>query len=149
MVTKSRQALINELIQSYQQVRQLFMHQLQAGAQSPAKQACMRVLKILANHGPMSQHAIAQELCHSDAAISRQIKLLLRDKAITSLPDPANRRRTIISLTSHGRSVLRSWEIQLHQQVANLLVGLSDSRVKQLIQANQHVKTLIIKRQSV
>jgi DNA-binding MarR family transcriptional regulator len=149
MASHTRSQLVAELIQSHLQVRQLFMKSLHQALPDEAKQGCFTVLQVLDKHGPLSQHAIAQELFHSDAAVSRQIKLLLKQNYISTSVDPTNRRRTMIQLTKQGRVVLRAFQTTVNQQVAKLLTGLSDSKLKQCIQTNQQLQQLIIKQSNV
>lgn len=144
-ISKQRLQLIEQLVQSHMQLRQLFMKSLNLALGDQAHQGCITVLKVLYKHGPLSQHAIAQELFHSDAAVSRQIKLLQKEKYISTATDPTNRRRAIIALTKQGRAALEQFQSAVYQQVAQLLTGLSDAKLKQFLKANLELQTIITK----
>lgn len=143
---KKRQALIAEFIQSYKRTHQLFLKSVQHSMHNhaPANQACFPVLKVLHRHGSLSQHAIAQELLHSDAAVSRQISALLEKGYIRADIDTANRRSTIVSLTPSGEQALKEMEAMMNAHVERLLASMSDQRLAEIVALNNELQEIMI-----
>jgi DNA-binding MarR family transcriptional regulator len=145
MITKTRRVIISDLAKTYRQTGLLF-HKCISGAlhDNPIyNQASMPLLKALLQHGAMSQHAIAKELNHTDASISRQIKLLLEKSFVSSKADPTNRRIAIIRLTPKGRQALKKIEVAVLGYLADILAPLSDQKLKQIIKANTELQSII------
>jgi DNA-binding MarR family transcriptional regulator len=107
----------------------------------------LMVLKVLSQKGSMTQHAIAQELFHSDAAVSRQVTLLLEAEYVTTKVDPDNRRSVMVSLTAKGRQVLTVIEATVAGYLSELLSEISTEQLLEIIQHNQELQQAIIVKQ--
>jgi DNA-binding MarR family transcriptional regulator len=75
-----------------------------------------RLLIILQNVGPVTQHRLAQSLNHSDPAVSKLLDRMSESGFVTVTIDPTHRRRRIVELTEAGR--------QLATQIDNALEDL-------------------------
>ena len=145
MSNDSRKQLMVEFMQSYRATGQLFYKLLHTATQEePAySMACLPILKALKQEGSMSQSAIARELHHSDAAISRQIKLLAEDELISTRPDVNNRRASIVEMTEKGETTLKQFESSVINLLTDILAEMPDDRLRQLIDSNKEIQQII------
>ncbi len=132
-------------MQSYRLTGQLFfkvlhtaLHERMDGAM-----ACLPVLKVLKRHGELSQGAIARELHHSDAAISRQVGILLDNGLIRTRIDPDSRRTTLVAMTDAGEAYLKQVEGTVTAFLSEVLTEMSDEEVRQLIDGNNRLQTIM------
>lgn len=105
--------------------------------------ACLPILKTLKQQGSLPQHAIARELHHSDAAISRQIGILTEDNLVSTRPDEHNRRVTLVELTGEGDKVLGQLEGAVTDVLTDILSVISDEKLQQYIDNNIKLQTII------
>ena len=146
MVTqKTRKQLIVEFAQSHRVTGQLFFQLMQATVQkkTTCNFACLPILKVLKQQGRLSQNAIARELHHSDAAVSRQIGILVEDGLVNTRPDTANRRATIVELTEEGKELLGELEGIMTDLLADMLSTMPDEQLEQIITTNNQLQTII------
>ena len=132
-------------MQSYRLTGQLFFKLLQTTMQGkPAgNMACLPILKVLEQRGGLSQSAIARELHHSDAAVSRQIGILAEDGLVSTTPDEHNRRVIIVELTEDGRKTLEKLETAVTDLLANVLGDMPDEQLQQFIDNNNQLQAII------
>ncbi|MEV7548124.1 MarR family transcriptional regulator [Amycolatopsis sp. NPDC089917] len=84
-----------------------------------------RVLATLAESGPASQAALGRRSgVHVSEMVATINELAERD-LVERAPDPADRRRNVISLTTAGKRQLRKLERQLAERQDELLAPLS------------------------
>ncbi|MFI0237623.1 MarR family winged helix-turn-helix transcriptional regulator [Streptomyces sp. NPDC016845] len=90
------------------------------------------VLAALEEYGPLSQAEIGRRLGLDRNDISGILNRLQDDHRIHRQPDPANRRRNVVTLTAAGRQHLE--ELQQHTDAvqAELLAGLDTAERRQL-----------------
>lgn len=91
----------------------------------------------------MSQSAIARELHHSDAAVSRQIGILVDDGLVSTRQDAANRRVTLVELTKKGDTLLGELEDTITDVLAEALAALTDEQLQQFIKNNTQLQEII------
>lgn len=149
MKKTARQELLSQFIQSYQRTGQLVFKCIHAALQghSHYNPACLMVLKVLREKGPLSQHAIATTLYHSDAAVSRQIGVLSEKGYVSADVDSANRRITTVSLTEEGRKVLAVAEAAVASHMARLLESVPDEHLTRLTEINKELQDIVIANQ--
>lgn len=142
---KSRSQLMAEFAQSYRLTGQLFYKLLQMAVQeNPGyAMAYLPILKTLKQQGSMTQSAIARELFHSGAAVSRQIGILAGEGLVATKPDEQNRRATIVSLTKKGEELLGDIEATVMNFLDETLENLSDKQLERLISDNQLLQKTI------
>ena len=105
--------------------------------------ACLPILKVLKQRGGLSQSAIARELHHSDAAVSRQIGILVEEGLVSTAPDELNRRVIIVELTESGKKTLQKLETAVTDLLSSVLGGMPDERLQQLIDNNNQLQAII------
>ncbi len=144
-MSESRKQLIEEFLLSYRTTGQLLLKLLQAvfENQAPAHYSGLLLLKVLKAHGPISQKVIAQHLCHSEAAISRQVALAQEKGLIQVDEDPDNRRTSIISLTAQGETVVEAISEKALSYLAGILQNLSDEEMRAVIAVNQRMQSML------
>ena len=132
-------------MQSYRATGQLFFKLLHTAAyEKPVhNMACLPILKTLKQQGSMSQSAIARELHHSDAAVSRQIKILVEDGLISTRPDEQNRRASVIEMTERGEKVLKAFEKAIVDFLTDTLAEMPDEQLRRLIENNNQLQKII------
>lgn len=87
--------------------------------------AQFRLLMLLRRHGDVSQKAIASFHGLTEAAISRQVDVLMRKGFITRRVNPANRRERLLGLTRKGTAETDKARQLLHAEVDPLFDVLS------------------------
>lgn len=102
-----------------------------------------RLLKAIAHHSAPTQQAVASELGQSEAAVSRQIKLLIEDGLITIKVNPKNRREHILGITSKGQSKARSAKKIMKVHLHDLLVGLNKKTLAEAVKALNEIASHI------
>ncbi|MEV6866062.1 MarR family winged helix-turn-helix transcriptional regulator [Streptosporangium subroseum] len=79
------------------------------------------LLLVLDRQGPISQRELAAELGCTDPAVTGLLREVSRSGFTEVTPDPANRRRNVVSLTPSGRAIVQTASALLDQRFANLL----------------------------
>lgn len=146
MVTqRTRTQLITEFAQSHRLTGQLFFQLMQAVVQKKASCnfACLPILKVLGQQGKLSQSAIARELHHSDAAVSRQIGILVDDGLVSTESDTHNRRAILVELTKEGSAMLAELETIMTDLLTETLSTMSDKQLQQIITTNNQLQMII------
>lgn len=144
-----RQDLVEQFFRLYKNIGQLMVKELHEAfdGQLNYPMAAVAVLKTVAHQGPCSQHSLATAMHYSDAAVSRQIGVLLKDGWVTSTPDPDNRRETIIGLTDQGKQILAEVDARFIKHFSCLLEPVSDQKLTHLIKENQELYDLLAAQQ--
>ncbi|HZN70173.1 MAG TPA: MarR family transcriptional regulator [Micromonosporaceae bacterium] len=91
-----------------------------------------RVLAALRDVGPMSQAALGRRTGIYLSDMVATINQLVEAGYVERTPDPADRRRNVITLTTPGRSQLRRLQRQVAQIQDDLLAPLSTKEREQL-----------------
>jgi DNA-binding MarR family transcriptional regulator len=78
-------------------------------------------LRTLADLGPMSVNALAQELHLDSSTVTRQTASLEKAKLVERRPDPADGRSSSILLTAAGRRTMQSVETQRRRLIEEML----------------------------
>lgn len=91
-----------------------------------------RVLAALRDVGPMSQAALGRHCGIYLSDMVATINELVQDGYVRRAPDPADRRRNVITLTTGGRTGLRRLERQVAQIQEDLLAPLTTREREQL-----------------
>ncbi|MFC9434955.1 MarR family winged helix-turn-helix transcriptional regulator [Nocardia sp. NPDC057030] len=83
----------------------------------------MRLLGIVDESGPMTQHQLAQALSVSDPAISRALRPLRAAGLILVNPDPEHGRRRLVSTTEAGRNAFHTSGKPLQDELRDALLA--------------------------
>lgn len=92
-----------------------------------------RILRIL-HHSMVAQREIADKLNQTEAAISRQIKLLIGKGLVQTSVDESEKRKNIVSLTSPGLKMSIAAGELLSRENVNLLSSLNRKQQAILIE---------------
>lgn len=141
---------IENLIDVNRRLARLMFWHIQAALQGEKDYtlASMAIFKVLDERGPLSQHQIAQELCHSDAAVSRQINLLLAKEEVIVRHDSRNRKRSIVELSEKGRDAVRGVRTRVEAYFKEALQELSEEEVASMVQTNERLLAVLSNWQS-
>jgi DNA-binding MarR family transcriptional regulator len=82
----------------------------------------MRLLGMLEDIEPTTQHRLAESLSVSDPAISRALRPLEADGLVQIQQDPEHARRRLVSLTDAGRKAFHGTGKPLYDQLRTALV---------------------------
>lgn len=113
-------------------VDQILMEQLGVGLSQ------YRILRIL-HHSTAAQREIADNLSQTEAAISRQIKLLISKGLVQASVDESEKRKNIVSLTSPGLKVSLAASELLSAENSALLKPLTRKQQTALLEILEKV----------
>lgn len=99
--------------------------------------ASLPILKLVYEHGTLSQHAIAEHLCITDAAVSRQVRILAKEKLIEIQSSEANQRVSLVALTSHGRQLADEMKRSMERYFIEVLDEMSEEEIDTLATFSQ------------
>ncbi|WP_158213273.1 MarR family winged helix-turn-helix transcriptional regulator [Pigmentiphaga sp. NML080357] len=92
-----------------------------------------RCLVILATRGSMGVTPLCHALHIDKAWVSRTLAKLVRAGLVGSVPDPADARRTIFSITPKGRQTSEALIARAMERQSRVLDGFSGADVEQLL----------------
>jgi DNA-binding MarR family transcriptional regulator len=87
--------------------------QLTAGLDGALDEATYPVISGLARYGPMSAAKLAEDIGLDRSVVSRHATRLAEAGMIERVPDPADRRATLLTLTSSGRTAVAAMRDRL------------------------------------
>ena len=90
------------------------------------------LLKIIEEHGQISQVDIAQEALKDTASITRILDLLQKKGLIQRIDDDFDRRKYLISLTADGKDFFNRMLPQISQIRDQVVKGLSKEEIQAL-----------------
>jgi DNA-binding MarR family transcriptional regulator len=90
------------------------------------------ILAILAEDGPGSQYALAQMLGKAPGVVVAAIDQLEQAGMVERNRDPADRRRSVVTLTAAGRTALARADEIADRAVAEILAGLDADELGRL-----------------
>jgi len=99
-----------------------------------------KVLGYVAHHPDATQSDMARDSGRDKAQLARLIKGLRERGLLDSQPDAADRRNLRLSLTTDGRSVLRTLDQQSRRLATQAVAGMSAAEQRQLLALLQRVK---------
>jgi len=117
-----------------QQILPLIDHLARIGrraSEASVSAGCLRprhmiALRLLGEHGPMTQHAVGLSLSLDPSNVVGLLNELEERELITRRRDPADRRRHIVELSPAGRTALAGAESALASVQDDVLSGLDD-----------------------
>lgn len=92
-----------------------------------------RLLVCIAHAQDADQAGIAHELGQTEAAVSRQLKLLIDNKLIMQKANPDNRRQNRLSITPFGHQELSKAKALMKKNLNRLFADLDPGTMKQTI----------------
>lgn len=145
----SRNQKIEKLLLLHRENGQVLYKSIQAALSQQVAESLSTVilLRTLQVTGPMTQREVAQTLCHSEAAISRQVSLAAEKHYISTTTGQDDNRTSVISLTTTGSTLATNASKIIANHCQQLLHGLSDDILDQAIQANLEFQKTITQNQ--
>lgn len=92
-----------------------------------------RVLRVLEEGGPQDQNTIAHQACLLLPSLTRILRVMETDGLVSRLEDPADRRRSIVTIEPAGRAILEEHSEQAAALVAELRAQYGDEKFEQLL----------------
>jgi DNA-binding MarR family transcriptional regulator len=103
-----------------------------------------QALAILDGAGaPLSPTEIAERLLVTTASVTSLLDTLERRGLVTRSPDPDDRRKVLVALTSDGRQAVDAFLPQMMALQTAMLAGLSESRRRQLLESLAAIRVAI------
>lgn len=88
---------------------------------------------------PTTAKHLAAKLHLTPGAISQLVDELLEQTLIQRQPDPADRRKQIISLTEEGREVVKTFEKRRHNVMNQVIENLTDEELVTWLKIQKHI----------
>lgn len=104
-----------------------------------------KILMVLEWNPRIGQRAIADSLGQTEAAISRQIKLLKSKKLLITKPDPRNRRKHITAPTPLGMQLTEAADAILRRTFSADFAKLGDDQLTRLTTGLQQLHRQVCK----
>lgn len=125
---------IAELLEVHQGIARLsYRHIRHIVDDSQLSMAGLPILKALHDNGALSQHAIAENLCISDAAVSRQIKILVKNKVIEVQASDESRRVSLIALTQKGQRIIDDMKRSIEAHFVEVLDEMPEEEIDTIV----------------
>ncbi|MEZ0164873.1 MarR family winged helix-turn-helix transcriptional regulator [Kineococcus sp. LSe6-4] len=97
-----------------------------ARGESDVERAMHVVLYVLADHGPLRVSALAERLGTDPSTTSRQTGDLVRRDLLRRLPDPDDRRASLLDVTAAGHEVVAQMKQRRHEHLARAVDDFTD-----------------------
>jgi DNA-binding MarR family transcriptional regulator len=91
-----------------------------------------RVLAVLDGESPMAVGRLAHEVLSQQPTVTKLLQRMLAQKWVALSNDPADQRRTLVSITPQGRRTVAPLLRQAREHEAAALAGLSSAEVQRL-----------------
>ena len=92
-----------------------------------------RVLRVLEENGPLDQSLLAERACLQLPSLTRILRAMEDQALISRATDPADRRRSIVTISDAGRRVLTDHAAESAQIFARLEAAYGQARMEQLL----------------
>lgn len=125
---------VETLVQALtRQVRTLHALKAQvARGQTEAERAMHTVLFVLHDIGPQRVSALAEHLVTDPSTTSRQTAELVKRELLERLPDPDDRRASLLAVTAAGREVVATLRAQRRELLGHAVHDWTDAEVHDL-----------------
>jgi DNA-binding MarR family transcriptional regulator len=97
-----------------------------ARGQTEVERAMHVVLYVLADCGPLRVSGLAERLGTDPSTTSRQTGELVKRDLLRKLPDPDDRRASLLDVTEAGHAVVASMKQRRHEHLARAVEGFGD-----------------------
>jgi DNA-binding MarR family transcriptional regulator len=119
----------------------------QALRQHQLSPAGRQALAILDGAGaPLSPTVIAERLLVTTASVTSLLDTLQRRNLVTRSPDPDDRRKVLVALTSDGRRAVDAFLPQMVALQTAIVAGLSEARRRQLLESLAAIRDAVAAR---
>ncbi|WP_432542810.1 MarR family winged helix-turn-helix transcriptional regulator [Kineococcus sp. SYSU DK002] len=100
-----------------------------ARGQDEVERAMHVVLYVLADAGPLRVSALAERLGTDPSTTSRQTAELVKRDLLRKLPDPADRRASLLDVTATGHEVVAAFKQRRHEHLARAVEDFTDAEL--------------------
>lgn len=90
------------------------------------------LLRALDEAGPLNINALAAQLGLDPSTAGRQVSVLQAAGLVERRPDPADRRRSVVTPTAEGAELMRHVQARRTENIADLLAAWTDEDVRAL-----------------
>ncbi|HEY1510658.1 MAG TPA: MarR family transcriptional regulator [Solirubrobacteraceae bacterium] len=126
--------LFQELARAGSEARRAFS--LSTGTSERRRQ----LLPLLLEHGEVSHDALKRRLCVDGATVTRLVKQLESEAAVSRRLDPTDNRFTLVSLTESGKEMAAELHDERRQFQRRLLAGVNREEQKTVIRVLEQVR---------
>lgn len=102
-------------------------------AQSGVNEQKWRVLRVLDEGGPLDQSLLAERACLQLPSLTRILRAMEDQALVTRATDPADRRRSIVTISGPGQQILADHAADSAQIFARLEAAYGAERLEQLL----------------
>ncbi|MEL6948053.1 MAG: homoprotocatechuate degradation operon regulator HpaR [Pseudomonadota bacterium] len=92
-----------------------------------------RILRVLEEAGPQEQRSIAQSCCLMVSSLTRILSAMEADGLLSRQTDPNDRRRTIVTITPAGQTVIADHADESRAIFARLRARYGDAKLERLL----------------
>ncbi len=92
-----------------------------------------RILRVLAEAGPMSGQELAKAACLQPASVSRLLEAMVRKQQIARVQDMTNRRRQIVSICPAGSQILSDHSAVSRSITDRIEAAFGEDKYRQLL----------------
>jgi homoprotocatechuate degradation regulator HpaR len=104
-----------------------------------------RVLRVIEEQGPMQQTAIAAGACLLLPSLTRILRNMEQEGLLTRLPDPDDRRKSIVTITEHGRVLINQHAGQSSLIQSKLEERFGSEKLNSLLNLLEYLRRLDLK----
>jgi len=102
-------------------------------AESQINEQKRRVLRVLDESGPMEQKAIAEASCLLLPSLTRMLQSMESEGLVGRQSDPADRRKTIVTISDSGRSLIAAHAAESRAILHRLETAFGSEKLEQLL----------------
>lgn len=133
-VSNKKAQKIAELLEVHRGIARLsYRHIRHTVSDSQLSMAGVPILKALYDNGALPQHAIAENLCVSDAAVSRQVKILAKDNLIAVQASRESKRVSLITLTDKGLRIIDDMKRSIEAHFVEVLDEMPEDEIDAIV----------------
>jgi len=115
-------------------------------ADSQVNEQKWRVLRVLDEGGAQDQNTIARQACLLLPSLTRILRAMERDGLVSRLVDPADRRRSIVTIEAPGLAILDVHGAQAAALVSDLRARFGEARFEQLLDLLEELQAVETRR---
>lgn len=111
-------------------------------ARSNISEQKWRVLRVVAEGGPLEQKLIAERACLLLPSLTRMINAMEADQLLVRTPDDQDRRKSIVSITEKGQAIIQEHAVESNALFTRLEDAFGADDMNQLLDLLDKLQTL-------
>ncbi|MGB5812983.1 MAG: MarR family winged helix-turn-helix transcriptional regulator [Polyangiales bacterium] len=100
----------------------------------PVNRSVRALLDLIQAEGPSTVPSLARARLVSRQHVQQQVDVLLAEKLVRRVPNPAHRRSSLIATTDRGRAVVENARAAEREAISRLQAGTSDTALREAAQ---------------